>query len=484
MDNTPFTLKFLWIFLLVCLSTSCSSAFSNESLTATGHFSILWGDKFTSPSNQSTRYFLNDEAGASVELFIDSTVAENASGILSLNGRMVVVTYTKSSSMLRSKTPLIEAEHIEPLDMSSDTARVEAAATGPQPWVTIMCKFSDESSEPKNLGYFSDMYSSSYPGLDHYWREASYNRVSISGSDAFGWFRLPQPRSYYVYDNNGDGSIDLDFDRITSDCTGTADAQIYFPDYVGINMMFNDDLDGYAWGGTQFINIDGKYQRYRVTWEPPWGYEDLTVIAHEMGHGFGMPHSSGNYGATYDNVWDVMSSAWANCNASRHPKYGCLGQQTIGYHRDLVGWLEADETFVFNGTTQSITLERLTKPASENYLYAIIPINDSTSHFYTVEVRKRVGYDIKLISNAVIIHEVNTTRSRPAYVVDIDNNGSTGDAGAIWEVGETFSDVKNNVCVKILSAEATSYNIQIGCQAQLPLSTMAPLTRVIHLLLH
>ena len=37
----------------------------------------------------------------------------------------------------------------------------------------------------------------SYPGLDHYWREVSYNQMNVTGSNVVGWYTLPQPMSYY-----------------------------------------------------------------------------------------------------------------------------------------------------------------------------------------------------------------------------------------------------------------------------------------------
>jgi hypothetical protein len=54
---------------------------------------------------------------------------------------------------------------------------------------------------------------SSYPGMDHYWREVSYENINLAGSAVVGWYNLPQPRSYYVYDRDGDGDADRD-DRL------------------------------------------------------------------------------------------------------------------------------------------------------------------------------------------------------------------------------------------------------------------------------
>jgi hypothetical protein len=253
---------------------------------------------------------------------------------------------------------------------------------------------------------------------------------------------------------------------LATDCIAAANASVNFSLYSGINMMFNTDFDnGYAWGGTRYMTLDGVSKVWSITWEPPWGYSDITVIAHEMGHGFGLPHSSGSYGQTYDNKWDVMSDTWSNCDRADDATYGCLGQQTISYHKDMLGWIPAGQRYLVGQNTQvNLTLEQLALPATSNYRMVRIPIAGSSSHFYTVEARRQTGYDYKLPGQAVIIHEVDTSRSRPAYVIDTDLNGNTGDAGAMWAVGEVFSDVVNKIYVKVLSATSTGYtlNIQVG----------------------
>lgn len=475
MKKQSFT-PFLSVLFCSCiLLLNPATRVNADQVVQNGVFSTIYGDAFTQNSLPQERYFLSTDSGNTLELIFMPGNAPGTRKRISLNGSLVQVIGEVDPTRRTSGPQQLKVAAIEAVD-SDARIMPEAAAIGAQPWVTIMCKFSDVSTEPRDLNYFSNMYSSSYPGMDHYWREASYNRVNIAGSSAHGWFTLPHPRSYYVNNNT------LNFETITTDCTAVADQYVYFPSYVGINLMFNDDLDGYAWGGSRYINIDGQGKSYRVTWEPPWGYTSITVIAHEMGHGFGMPHSSGNYGQTYDNVWDVMSNAWANCGNATNPTYGCLGQQTIGYHRELVGWLHANEIFTYQGQTRVITLERLTKPASNSYLLAKIPIKGSSTKYYTVEVRKRVGYDVKLASEAVIIHEVDEHRSnrRDAYLVDIDGNGNTGDAGAIWTVGEKFINSADSVCVEILAKAATSFTVKIGCPPQSqPKPVIAPL---LHLL--
>lgn len=427
-----------------------------------GWFSILWGDG-EDGSTAAQQYLLETEAHGTVNLMIGEELIQTLGGVLHLAGKKVSVAgeWLLTPEMDGQFQPFMVTSY-SLVDNEINNLEVSPLVSGSQPWVSIMCKFSDYSQEPKNLAYFQGMYASSWPGLNHYWQEVSYNTVNVLGSTAVGWFTLPQPRSYYVYNNA------LDFGRAANDCTGVANASVNFSTFIGINLMFNADLDGYAWGGGHYMTLDGITKVWRMTWEPPWGYSAITVIAHEMGHGFGLPHSSGPYGQTYDNRWDVMSDTWTDCNNSKDPTYGCLGQHTIAYHKDILGWIPAGQKFNAGSGTSMITLEQLAVPQSGNYKMAKIPIGGSSTHFYTVEVRRKTGYDVKLPGQAVIIHDVDTTRSRPAYIVDPDNNGNTGDAGAMWLAGETFSNSAFGISITINAATSTGFQVTIATPPSAP----------------
>jgi len=185
------------------------------------------------------------------------------------------------------------------------------------------------------------------------------------------------------------------------------------------------------------------------SWMPPWGYENQSVLGHEMGHGFGLPHSSGPYGQTHDSYWDVMSGKGI-CSPS-HPQYGCLGVHTISYHKDRLGLIPTERKFVpLPGSRDTIVIERLAQPETNDYLMAQIPIGGSGSKFYSVEGRRFPGYDAQIPGEAIVIHRVDTTQvDRLAQVVDIDGNGNPNDAGAMWTPGETFTDTVNGIEVRI-----------------------------------
>jgi uncharacterized repeat protein (TIGR02543 family) len=431
-----------------------------SSSVITGWFTIVWGDPAPNSESLSQEIFiLTDDEGKVIQLHFNDPIDFAASNLLSLDRQRVSVQGTWIPSPEESFLS-VNSISLESSLSTSSQERLNQAISGPQPWVSILCKFSDVPAEPNPQTFFQNMYANTYPALDHYWRELSYDQINVVGSGAFGWYTLPQPRSYYVYDMDSDGDLDLNHERAVLDCTGVADPFVYYPSYVGINMMFNETLDCCAWGGGWYLNLDGVSRTWRVTWEPPWGYQNIGIIEHEMGHGFGLPHSSGMYGETYDNQWDIMSDVWTNCFLATDPTYGCLGQHTISPYKDRLDWFSPSLIFsaTSSNTPATVTLERLALPQTSNYRLINIPIQGDPNHFYSVEVRKLAGYDVKLPGQAVIIHEIINDY---AYVLDVDGNGNTGDAGAMWTVGETFSDPANQISVSVDSETTSGFIVTV-----------------------
>ena len=76
-------------------------------------------------------------------------------------------------------------------------------------------------TEQKPVSFFQGQYGTNAGQLGHYWKDVSYNKIDLTGSSAYGWFTLPQPRSFYV--TTVDGEEEANLDQLFKDCAAAAD---------------------------------------------------------------------------------------------------------------------------------------------------------------------------------------------------------------------------------------------------------------------
>jgi hypothetical protein len=446
------------LFSILSPNIPVAHAQQGGTVSLSGWFTIIRGDS-RDGSAAKELHMLRTEDGRSIPLSLDSNAAQAAGGLLALDRKRITVNGSWSGAPSAQGEPAPFRVNSVALSQTPNALAPASAVSGPQKWISILCKFQDIATQPATLTYFQNMYANVYPGLDHYWRQLSYGSINTMGSTAAGWYTLPFPYASYF---SASGRFNLT--KAAQDCTAAANPSVNFSTYSGINLMFNSaDLDCCAWGGGELLALDGPSKVWPITWLPAWGYQNIAVMEHEMGHAFGLPHSSGNYGVTYDNEWDLMSDTWTGCFDRVGPDlvYGCWGQHTISYHKDILGWIPAaQKTTVNAGSARTVLLEQLALPQTSNYKMVKIPIPGSNTRFYTVEARRLAGYDVQLAGNGVIIHEVDTNRfESPAHVIDIDNNGITGDPGAMWTTGEIFRANSQNITVAVLASTASGFRI-------------------------
>ena len=176
--------------------------------TLTGWFTITVADYPTESGLASEiTYGLTDDQGQYHELLIDIDLMKPLGGPVALNRKLVTVvgeweqdgadaTEKFRVSSIRLAAPLSGAAALEasPDGTSNLYTTFQAAVTGSQAWVTILCRFGDATDvTPYPVSHYEKLMGASYPGLGHYWREVSYGKVNLTGSMVVGWYNLPRP---------------------------------------------------------------------------------------------------------------------------------------------------------------------------------------------------------------------------------------------------------------------------------------------------
>ncbi|HEX4932636.1 MAG TPA: hypothetical protein VFV33_05610, partial [Gemmatimonadaceae bacterium] len=349
-------------------------------------------------------------------------------------------------------TGIRDVQPIRPED-APVALRPDAKAT---PYATILCRFPDfPDVSPGTVADAERAMGTTYPGVAHFFDEVSDGRVNLSaGSRVFGWYTMPNPRSTYLPGSS------LNTTQAGADCAAAADADVNFPDYVGVNFIFNTDIGCCAYGGGGGLSLDGGPRGYAMTWLHG-DFRNIGVIKHEMGHSMGLQHSSGPYGLVYDSKWDVMS--WAAWYAVPGTPF-VTGSHFNAYGKRQLGWIPESRQFTVTPGTHTILLESSALPGdNSNYLMARIPAPGYASNeYFTLEARGAAGYDLPLPGAGVVMYRVGGGGATPSNVVDPDGNFEPSDKGAVLEPGEWYLDRANGIRVRVQERVGNAYRVSIS----------------------
>lgn len=442
-------MRFLLSMVLVLANTLAIGA------TLEGELVLRWGDAHQADGIENVQADL--VLGNKTSIALDAASLQAAGGDLSsLDGRRVSVTLGQAEKGLQ-QTVAIKA-------LDSDASHTKQAAPIDRPWVTLLCKFADVTTEPRSHAHL-DAIMGEGGWMADYWAEQSGGRTDFAGSVVKGWYVLPNPRSHYIQPGQF-----ARLDRLFNDCTAAALADVDFTNagqgIAGINLLFNAALDCCAWGGGIYTTLQGSTQRWAATWNPPFAYNSPAALAHEMGHAYGLPHSNNADGDsdTYDNPWDLMSDALGH--AVNDPVFGRLPKNLNAYNRARLGWIESQRIAeVVGDGVFRFTLNAMGAETEDGF--ALIELRHPywpAERWLSIELRNTADtFDAKLPGSAVIVHEIDTRRPQPAWVVDRNDPVATysNTAGSMLLVGQQQKDPQGEFSLRVLGQTETGFEVEV-----------------------
>ena len=335
------------------------------------------------------------------------------------------------------------------------------AITGTRRALVLIVDFSDEAATQTQSHYTDMLFSSgAYPtgSMRDFYTEASYGALTVdglvsgTGGPTPGWYRAPQPKSYYTnggfgygdYPNNSQKLVEdlvalaaphVDFSDYDNDGDGIVDALVVLAAGTGGEVTGDSgDIWSHAWAVPTPVDVDGvAVSGYFIA--PEDGR--VGVMAHELGHS--LMHWPDLYDTDYSSSgtgsWDLMAGGSWNSGGDRpaHPTAWC---------KLKAGWVAPT---VVSGTHVDTTVY----PYETHPQVLQLPVGaPGGSEYFLATNRQRTGFDDGLPGAGLIIEHVDESRGNNTdelhYLVDIEQcdglqdlnrNANRGDAGDAWPVG-------------------------------------------------
>ena len=299
-----------------------------------------------------------------------------------------------------------------------------AWTTGGKNVLVIRIDFSDKTNAPYSAAYIQSVADTQ---ISPFYLKSSYQLTSVTNTVTSPVYRMPQTAVYYAT-NGADG-------QLHSDAQSAASADYTLANYDRIIVVFSS-LGGIA--GSQ-ITYGGLAQ---VGGPDVWcnGEFDFRVIAHELGHTYGLFHgnfwqvSDGNpisasgSDVEYGDDFDTMGANYANSQATDFNPW----------FKNYLGWVADTQvvTVTTSGTYRVYAFDHDNYLAAPGEILGLKIVKDST-HNYWISCRRDFTSNASMTNGVYVIWGYNYNHQ--SDLLDMTTPGSS-DQDAGLAVGASFTD--------------------------------------------
>ncbi|HST59599.1 MAG TPA: M6 family metalloprotease domain-containing protein [Longimicrobium sp.] len=416
-------------------------------------------------------------------------------------------------------------------------SRAEAPTTGELTVVVVLAMFADSPEPPVTGAQVHEQLFGANPrgNLTQYYHETSSGRIRVTGA-VRPWVRSRVTRAeaagnsygfggdanltgflrhalqladattdFGQFDNDGpdripnsgddDGTVDLlavNFEGPDATC-GVASLWPYraaFSDLLGSPYATNDRTHG---GGSPILLNDYLVQSAMNCDGSP---QNIAVMAHEMGHAFGLPDFYDASGGILPGqrhwvlgCWTLMAAGAWGCGPSTGPILGQLPPQMGPWEKLHLGW--GNPQVAEPGWRRQYVL----RPVQGSGDLLRVPLRGN-NEYLLLEYRPNTGFDAGLPGGGVLVFHVDTLRPLDVQcngckriyhvgLVEADGDegllkthaegGNRGVAGDVW-TGRRVLDALSTPALTLNSGLAANVALEIevlGPEARITVSTLA-----------
>lgn len=326
-----------------------------------------------------------------------------------------------------------------------------AATSGEQKTAVILVNFQDETSQPISV---ANAHSLVFGEVGDFYWEASYQKTFFSGN-TFGWFTIPVSKS----------SCDITLISQKADQAAVASG-VNLGAYARLIYMFPQNTCSASGYNSGSASIPSR------TWIKGNNF-NAYVIAHELGHNFGLLHSqSMDCGS---NVIGGTCSTQSYGDPADTMGYGATTHFNA-FQKELLGWLNTTGQPPINKVTASGSYRIEPYAATGTGAKAlkipkgIDPTTGQMTHYY-IEYRQPIGFDASLdvygnLTNGVLVHTGVEGDGFSSFLLDMTPNSVPTSTPTDMEdgalaVGRTFVDSVAGVTFKLASADASGATLEV-----------------------